>query len=146
VAGYEDLNELDRRIVDRLVEDGRVSYRQLGDEIGLSANATADRVKALVKRGVITGFTALLGDGTGRRPLEAIIDLRLRSNAERSKFEEHVRSLPAIADAVHLTGTFDYQLKIACRNAEEIDHTIATLKDQGGVTETRTRVVLRRVV
>ncbi len=145
-APLEELDDLDRRIVERLVEDGRLSFRALGDEIGLSANATAARVRALVRRGVITGFSAQLGPGVDGRGLEALIDLRLRSNAERARFETTLRELPAVAGAVHLTGAFDYQLSLSCRDAQEIDATIARLKDEGAVTETRTRVVLRRAI
>lgn len=141
-----DLDDLDRRIVERLQADGRVSYRALGAEIGLSANATADRVRSLVRRGVIARFTAVLGPAADSRPLEAFIDLRLRSNADRDRFESELTRQPAIAQAVHLTGAFDYQLHLRCSNAEEIDATIATLKNAGLVTETRTRVVLRRVL
>ena len=141
-----DLDDLDRRIVERLQADGRISYRALGAEIGLSANATADRVRSLVRRGVIARFTAVLGPAADSRPLEAFIDLRLRSNADRDRFEEELTRQAAIAQAVHLTGAFDYQLRLRCSNAEEIDATIAALKNAGLVTETRTRVVLRRVI
>ena len=145
-APIDDLDEIDRRIVDRLVADGRLSWSALGAEIGLSANATGDRVRALVRRGVIDGFSARLGDGVRGRTLEASVDVRLRSNAVRAAFERLVLDLPAVVGAVHLTGAFDYQLSLACADTQEIDATIAALKDAGGVTETRTRIVLRRLV
>ena len=61
------LDELDRQIVDALRHDGRIPFRALGDQIGLSANATADRVRGRLRRGVITQFTAVVDE----RPLRA---------------------------------------------------------------------------
>ena len=46
-------------------------------------------------------------------------------------------------DAVHVTGRFDYQLRVACRDTAELDRMLRHLKRECGVSETDTRVVLR---
>ncbi len=53
----------DHAILGELAEDARISYRDLGRRIGLSANRTADRVRRLRSTGVIRGFTALVDPG-----------------------------------------------------------------------------------
>jgi Lrp/AsnC family leucine-responsive transcriptional regulator len=140
------LDELDRQIVDALRHDGRVPFTALGGQIGLSANATADRVRALLKRGVITHFTAVVDERAASRKLEAVIDLRLAHEDQRTAFEQTLRELPAVDSAVHLTGPFDYQLRLLCNDAGEIDSTIAELKRRKYVRDTQTRVVLRQVL
>jgi Lrp/AsnC family transcriptional regulator, leucine-responsive regulatory protein len=140
------LDDLDRKIVDSLRRDGRIPFRALGDEIGLSANATADRVRGLLRRGVITRFTAIVDDRATGRSLEAVVDLRLAHEGQRAALEETLRELPAVVDAVHLTGPFDYQLRLACNDASEIDATIAHIKRRGFVRDTQTRVILRQVM
>ncbi len=140
-----DLDALDRQILELLTEDGRISYAALGDRIGLSANAAADRVRNMVRRGVITGFTAQVDESAGTRSLEAVIDLRLKDNESRPRFEQLLRESPVVVGAVHLTGPFDYQLRLACGDATEIDAVVGRLKNEGGVRDTQTRVVLRRV-
>jgi Lrp/AsnC family leucine-responsive transcriptional regulator len=139
------LDELDQRIVDHLVRDGRISFTALGNAVGLSANAAADRVRALQRRGVIRGFTAVLDERGAGRTIEALVDLRLRENADRQAFERRVEELPAVAAAAHLTGPFDYHLRLSCTDTSEIEDTIATLKTLGGVRDTQTRVILRRL-
>ena len=57
------MNEIDSEILKILREDGRISWRDLGAAVGLSANAAADRVRRLRHAGVITGFTALVDPG-----------------------------------------------------------------------------------
>ena len=49
-------------------------------------------------------------------------------------------------DADHVTGRFDYQLRVACRDTAELDRLLRQLKTQLGVVETETRVVLRSAI
>ena len=55
-----DLDALDRRIVDRLVRDGRTPASQIADEVGLSRPAVAERIEKLERQGVIRGTTAVV--------------------------------------------------------------------------------------
>ena len=105
-----NLDELDRQIVDLLVQDGRMPYRVLGEKVGLSPSATADRVRALIRRGVIARFTAVVDDNATRRDVEAVVDLRLASESDRQRFERSVAESDAVVEAMHLTGPWDYQL------------------------------------
>jgi Lrp/AsnC family leucine-responsive transcriptional regulator len=132
--------------VERLVDDGRISFRALGNEVGLSASATADRVRALVRRGVIARFTAVVDDAAARPDVEAVIDLRLASEGDRARFERHVAREDRIVEVMHLTGPWDYQLRIACAATAQVDATIRDLKASGGVRDTQTRIVLQRLV
>ena len=140
-----DLDPIDRRIVDRLIGDGRISYRALGDEVGLSPTATADRVRSLVRRGVITRFTAVVDDSALRRDVEAVVDVRLAGEGRRPHFEALVGRLDAVVEALHLTGPWDYQLRLACASTAEIDATIGELKGSAVVRDTQTRIVLHRL-
>ena len=54
------LDQIDRRILSELTSDGRVSYRELGERVGLSAPAVTERVKRLERDGVITGYAATI--------------------------------------------------------------------------------------
>ena len=57
------MDETDSEILKLLRDDGRLSWRDLGAAVGLSANAASDRVRRLRQAGVITGFTALVDPG-----------------------------------------------------------------------------------
>jgi Lrp/AsnC family transcriptional regulator, leucine-responsive regulatory protein len=100
-------------------------------------------VRRLRADGVITGFTATVDLGATGRRLVALIDVRLAASGTNAEFEAEMEKLEAITDAVHVTGRFDYQLRVACRDTAELDRLLRHLKREGGVTETETRVVLR---
>ena len=140
------MDALDREILGALVRDARLSYRDLGARVGLSANAAADRVRRLRRDGVITGFTATIDPGAAGRRLHALIDVNMASEHTNDSFEATVAKLEAVIDADHVTGRFDYQLRVACHDTAELDRLLRQLKTELGVAETETRVVLRSAI
>lgn len=65
-----DLDDVDRRILGVLTRSGRISWRELGEAVGLSANATADRVRRLERCGVIVGYRAEVDLDQVGRPID----------------------------------------------------------------------------
>ncbi len=137
------MDATDREILGELMRDGRISFRDLGAAVGLSANAVADRVRRLRRDGIITGFTATVDPAAAGRTLGALIDVRLAASGTNEEFETQTAKLETVTDAVHVSGRFDYQLRVACRDTAELDRLLRHLKREGGVNETDTRVVLR---
>jgi Lrp/AsnC family leucine-responsive transcriptional regulator len=140
------MDSVDREILGLLVRNARMSYRELGEHVSLSANATAERVRRLRERGVIAGFRAILDPAAAGRHLVALIDVRLASPAETPRFEQLVESLEDVTDAAHVTGRFDYQLRVTCRDTRDLDQLIRRIKSDGGVVESDTRIALRTFV
>ncbi len=139
------MDEIDRAIVQELRADARLSLRALGRRVGLSPNAVGARVRALLEARVLTGFTAVVDERALGRPLEALIDVRLRPDVDGEDFEAALARLEAVQGAAHLTGRFDYQLQVACRDPADLDATLRGLRRDAGAEATETRVVLRRV-
>ena len=139
------LDELDREILGILLKDGRISYRDLGDRVSLSANAAAERLRRLVRLGVITGFHAAVDHARIGRALLALIDVRLPASLSRAMFESAMRSIPGVLSATLMTGDSDYQLRVACKDADDLDEIIGELREKAGVHETYSRLVLREI-
>jgi len=136
------LDDLDRIILSELVRNGRATFKELGALAGLSPHAVAPRVRRLVDTGIVTGFTALVDFGHVGRGLDALIDLRLLSTARPEAFEAAAGELPSIREVSFVTGRFDYQLRAACVDADDLDHTVRALRSAGAAV-TETRIVLR---
>jgi Lrp/AsnC family leucine-responsive transcriptional regulator len=137
------MDATDREIIGELTRNARISFRELGAAVGLSANAAADRVRRLRDTGVITGFTATVDHGAAGRGLIAYIDIRMASQMTNDRFEVEAAKLDAVMEAVHLTGRSDYLLRVACRDTLELDQLLRQLKREHGVSDTETRIVLR---
>lgn len=137
------LDETDFRILNALVANGRASFASLGTDVGLSPHGAADRVRRLQKAGIITGFTATVALENVGRALDAFIDVRLMPKTSPETFEAFVGTLPAVQEAAFVTGRFDYHVRVACENADDLDATVRAIRREGGAAQTETRIVLR---
>ncbi|MDX6622122.1 MAG: Lrp/AsnC family transcriptional regulator, leucine-responsive regulatory protein [Solirubrobacterales bacterium] len=137
------MDEIDTQILSLLRANGRASFASIGEQVGLSPHGTADRVRRLERDGVITGYTAKVDPGQVGRSVDALVDVRLLPSTDPDHFEYLVAGLPAVAELVFLTGRFDYQLRVACKDAEDLDQTVRTVRRDGGVAATETRIVMR---
>lgn len=139
------MDDLDREILGELRRDARISYRSLGARVGLSANAAADRVRRLVRSGVIRGFTTLVDPAaaTARTGLTAFIEVRLRPDMDSDAFEAVALRLPGVTETAHVTGEYDYLLRARAADATALDHLLRRLKHEAGVAHSSTRLALR---
>jgi Lrp/AsnC family transcriptional regulator, leucine-responsive regulatory protein len=137
-----DIDDIDREILNTLIRNGRATYKELGDQVNLSPHAIAPRVRRLVEAGIITGFTTSIDYGAVGRGLDALVDIRLLSTVLPESFEAAVAELPSARELSFLTGRFDYQLRAACIDADDLDHTVRALR-RAGAAATETRIVLR---
>jgi len=137
------MDALDDEILRLLREDGRLSWRDLGAAVGLSANAAAERVRRLRQAGVITGFVALVDPAAGGRALQALVGITLAAGTDSDEFASRAARLEPVAEVLHLTGAPDYQLRVACRDTAELDALLRTLRLRLGVADTETTIVLR---
>ena len=137
------IDETDFRILNALVANGRASFASLGEEVGLSPHGAADRVRRLQRAGVITGYTATIALENVGRSLDAFIDVRLMPKTSPDKFEAFCGSLPAVQEVAFVTGRFDYHVRVACQNADDLDATVRAIRRDGGAAQTETRIVLR---
>ncbi|MBS1869680.1 MAG: Lrp/AsnC family transcriptional regulator [Actinobacteria bacterium] len=125
-----------------MIRNGRATFKELGALAGLSPHAVAPRVRRLSDAGIVTGFTALVDYGHLGRGLDALVDVRLLSTARPEAFEAAAGALPSIREVSFVTGRFDYQLRAACVDADDLDHTVRALR-RAGAAVTETRIVLR---
>jgi Lrp/AsnC family leucine-responsive transcriptional regulator len=136
----------DRTIVMALQQDARISFRDLAAVAKLSPNATAERVRRLERQGILKGYTAIVDPKAAGRSLTALVDLRLKEGTRPEEFEPVIRKLDVIVDCAHVSGKFDYTLRVTVADAAELDQLIRLLKARANVVETDTRLVMRTVV
>jgi Lrp/AsnC family transcriptional regulator, leucine-responsive regulatory protein len=137
------VDAVDSEILRLVRAEGRISWRDLGAAVGLSANAAADRVRRLRRAGVITGFAALVDPAAGGRRLEALVGVTLAAAVDSDDFARAAAQLGPVTEILHLTGAPDYQLRVACRDTAELDSLLRTLRLRLGAADTETTIVLR---
>lgn len=138
-------DHLDHAIIGELRSNGRLSWRELGERVGLSATAAADRVRRLETIGVIRGYHAEVDLSALGMGLRAITELRLDPETPYEHFEATLAATPEVQLAFHVTGSLDYVLMLACPDVAALDRILSTWRRTSGVLESSTRVLLRDV-
>ncbi len=139
------IGDLDNRILEALVRNGRATFSSLGADVGLSAHAVSERVRRLERAGVIRGYTAILDERRRGRGIEAFVDVRILPTTDPHHFERVARELDGILSMAFVTGRFDYVEHMSCHDAPALDHAVRRLRADGGVAATETRIVMRTV-
>jgi Lrp/AsnC family leucine-responsive transcriptional regulator len=144
------LDHFDRRILEVLQQDGRISNQDLADRISLSPSPCLRRVRALEEAGIITGYRALVDAKALGLTLMALIHISMDQHTpERfDHFEGAVAKIPEVLECLLITGQdADYQLKVI---VEDMDHyqdlLLKRITRIKGVTGVHSSFVLRRVV
>jgi Lrp/AsnC family leucine-responsive transcriptional regulator len=136
---------IDRDILGVLRSEGRISFRDLAERIGLGASATTERVRRLEQQGVIRGYGAVLDLAALGIGLMAVVELKLDHTTDPEAFEQLLASTVEVTSAVHVTGAYDYLLDVACADVETLDRLLRGWKRHDGVLESSTRIVLNRI-
>jgi Lrp/AsnC family leucine-responsive transcriptional regulator len=137
------LKPLDVKALKLLMRNGRATWAELGQLLGLSAPSAADRVRKLERQGVIRGYAALVDPASAGHPLTAYVSVSLASHRDRAAFLRAISKMENVAECHHVAGDDDYLLKVRCLGTQDLDHLLANeLKDKLRVARTRTTIVL----
>jgi len=142
----EEIDRIDRRIVDELRENARISWRELGERVHLAPSSVADRVRRLEERGLIRGYSARVDPAAFGRTVRAVIDVGLPPGVDPAPFEALLAGRDEVAFAAYVTGQSDYTIVVDCAGAAGLDAFIRWLKADAGVARTESRFVLRPIV
>ncbi|HEY7625912.1 MAG TPA: Lrp/AsnC family transcriptional regulator [Ilumatobacteraceae bacterium] len=140
------VSALDRRIVEILQREGRISWRELADAVHMAPSSVADRVRRLEANGVIRGYRAKIDPAALGRDVRAVIDVSLPAGSDPGEFESRLSERSEVELALYVTGPADYTVIVDCAGAEGLDAFIRWLKAEAGVARTESKFVLRPVI
>ncbi len=143
IAKNLTIDAIDREILNELANDGRISFTDLAGRISLSPNAVAERVRRLERAGIVAGYHARVDAASLGLPLQAYVDVKLRADTAAESFEAAIERIPGIVQFTLTTGSFDYTLRVACRDQADIVRLVEALRAAAPIAETYTRLVLR---
>ncbi|MHB0777383.1 Lrp/AsnC family transcriptional regulator [Halomonas sp. WWR20] len=144
------LDRYDRRILQELQHDGRISNQELAERIGLSPSPCLRRVRALEESGLISGYRALVDAKRLGYSLMALLHIAMdRHTPERfANFEARIAALPQVQECLLITGQeADYQLKVVVKDMEDYqDLLLNKITRIEGVTGAHSSFILRQVI
>ncbi|HUO36886.1 MAG TPA: Lrp/AsnC family transcriptional regulator [Mycobacterium sp.] len=147
VRGAE-IDDVDRRILEVLHDDARISNSALAALVGIAPSTCHGRVRRLQETGVIRGFYTDVDPAAIGRPLQAMVSVSLQSNARGRirHFIAEIRKLPQVIDVYFLAGADDYILHVAARDTEDLrSFVVENLNADPDVAGTQTSLIFEHL-
>jgi Lrp/AsnC family leucine-responsive transcriptional regulator len=114
---FETLDQIDRKILDELARDGRLSVAELSRRVNLSKTPCQARIKRLEAEGYILGYRAVIDPKRLGLPHVAFVEVKLSDTRKAAlAFNKAVRSLPEVEQVHMIASSFDYLLKVRTKD------------------------------
>jgi Lrp/AsnC family transcriptional regulator, leucine-responsive regulatory protein len=117
------LDRYDKKILEALQRDGRISNVQLANDVSLSESACHRRVRALEEAGMIDRYAALLAQSKVGLPGNVFVNIGLHREVEAdlTAFEDAVREIPEVMECYLMSGEFDYLLRVVVADMADFE-------------------------
>lgn len=139
------MDKLDWKIAAALEQDGRQSFAELGERVGLSKSPCWTRVKNLEEQGIIEGYGARLAPSALGLAVQSFVEVQIRFDSH-AEFEAAVFAHPGVVECHTTAGESDYLLKIFSRSAEHLDDLLRhNLSKLPGVQRLKTLICLKTI-
>ena len=142
------LDELDLKILQTLQTDGRISNVDLAHRVNLSPPAMHARLKRLEHEGYIRQYVALLDRERMGYDMICFINvsLQLHQPEQVDKFRQTIQNIPEVLECHHVTGEYDYLLKVVVRNRKDLERfVVKQLTPIHGVGRIHTSLALTEI-
>jgi Lrp/AsnC family transcriptional regulator, leucine-responsive regulatory protein len=118
------LDALDRKILDQLQSDGRISVAELAAKVGLSPSPCLRRVRNLEKSGIISRYAAVLDQRAVGLPVSVFVSIKLEKPVEQAleRFAKTIARWPEVLECYLMTGPRDYWLRVVVPDLESYEN------------------------
>ncbi|MBO9515208.1 MAG: winged helix-turn-helix transcriptional regulator [Variovorax sp.] len=143
-----ELDRIDRKILDILQRQGRISMTDLAEQIGLSTSPCSERVRRLEREGVITGYHARVNPQALGKTLLVFVEVTLSSKSGDvfDQVRDELMHIPEVMECHLVSGGFDYLIKARLRAMSDYRNLLGDLLKKLPVTaESRSYVVMEEV-
>lgn len=141
----EVIDKIDRRIIAQMQNDGRISWRELGDRVHLAATSVAERVRRMEDAGVIKGYRAVVDSAALGRSVRAVVDVSLGAGDVADAFERRLAERDEVVFAAYVTGSADYTVVVECEGADGLDAFVRWVRADKAVARTESKLILRSI-
>jgi Lrp/AsnC family transcriptional regulator, leucine-responsive regulatory protein len=142
------LDKTDRRILDLLQQDGRMSVTDLAERVDLSPTPCARRVRQLETAGLIQGYAAIVDPKKLGQSIQAIVQIKLEQHSDEivERFRKTLIDRPEVLACYTMTGEMDFLLHVIVRDIDALsDFTMRRLLRVSGVRDVKSSIVLETV-
>lgn len=144
----QKLDKVDRELLNHLQNNARITNAELARRVELSPPGLQKRVRKLENAGIIDQYATILNPESVGYDMLCFVQITLvRHKSEfLQNFMHVVQDIPEVLEAYHITGEYDYLLKVVIRNRKHLEEFILeTLSPLPGMDKVRTSLVLNKI-
>ncbi len=130
-------DNIDKKIIEMLQKNARVSIKDIAKEVFLSSPAVSARIEYLEKSGIISGYHAQVNPMFLGYHIKAFINLEVEPS-QKKEFYPFIQAIPNVIECNCVTGDYSMLIEVAYRSTVELDHFINVLQQFG---RTKTLIV-----
>ena len=142
MVGDFKLDELNKKILEILWENARLSFAEIGKQVHLSAPAVADRVRKMEEAGVIEGYRVQINREAIGRPVSAFILMKVFHGREQA-FIDFIQKQDEVESCVNVTGEKGFIVQVSLKSINQLDDFLERCTNVG---ETTTMIVLSTII
>lgn len=142
------LDAIDRRILDQLQRDGRLTNLELAERVGLSPSPCLRRVRILEEQGVIEAYSARLNRQKVGLGLTVFIAMNLErhGDVDAARFQEQIAGMPEVVSCHITSGEYDFLLHVVVADLEEYRRfSLERLLKMPGVKDIRSSFAIQTI-
>ncbi|UUV20793.1 Lrp/AsnC family transcriptional regulator [Paenimyroides aestuarii] len=142
------LDETDLKLVALLQKNCKQTTKELADQLQLSTTAVYERIKKLEKQQIITDYVAIVNKDKINRSFMAISHIKIKSHSKDAilRFEKKIHEIPEVLECFHVSGEYDYILKIGVADMEAYrEFMLSKLTTMEEVQSTHSMFVIKEV-
>jgi Lrp/AsnC family leucine-responsive transcriptional regulator len=115
------MDAIDKKLLQLLQEDTKKTTKELSAKLNLSVTAVYERIKKLEREGIIDKYVAILNQNKIKKGFVVFCHIKLIQHSKDflTKFESEVIKLPEALECFHVSGDYDYILKVCVKDMEE---------------------------
>ena len=136
------LDPTDHQILELLREDARRTVRDIASRVNLTVAPVTRRIARLESLGVIVGYTAQINYGRISTYLEAVTELRFAGDLDLAHITQFAADIPEVQEVLTVAGDSDALVRVRVNGIDHLQKVVNRLRTGGGVTGTKTLVVL----
>jgi len=142
------IDELDKRILKHLQEDSKKTNKEIANDLKLSVTAIYERIKKLERDGIISKYVALVNPESVGKGFMVLCQIKLIQHKKDilTKFEKDITSLPEVIECLHVSGDYDYILKVLVKDMDEYrEFMVAKLTSLDHIGSTKSVFTINKV-
>lgn len=142
------LDNIDYKLIELLQQNCKQTTKEMADQLDLSTTAVYERIKKLEKQNIITDYVAIINKDKINRSFMAISHIKIKSHSKDAilRFEKKVNQIPEVLECFHVSGEYDYILKIGVQDMEAYrEFMLSKLTTMEEVQSTHSMFVIKEV-